>query len=259
MRFKLILQVNANSFGNQLPINYQYELSAAIYRILSCSNAEYSYWLHENGFVADHKRFKLFTFSNLIIPRLAVQKETERLVIKSDIVEWYISFLPEKSTQRFIEGVFMEQTFQIGDKISVVEFKVKEIQALPPLHYQEVLSFETLSPVTISHRISEKVTNYLSPESPFYKKAILTGLLARYKAFYGKDYVGSLDFDFQVLNQPRSALVKIKSGTPQQIFVRGYRYKFTVRLSSELMKVMYEAGLGEKGSVGFGFIKRINL
>lgn len=35
MRFKLQLEVNKRAFGNRLPINYQYEQSAAIYRILA--------------------------------------------------------------------------------------------------------------------------------------------------------------------------------------------------------------------------------
>lgn len=257
MRFKLTLQVNTTKFGNRLPINYQYELSAAIYRILSHSNMEYASWLHENGFVADNKHFKLFTYSNLIIPQYKIEKEKERLIIESNTIEWYISFLPEKSTQRFIEGVFMDQTIQIGDKVSTVEFRVKEIQALPPIEYQEVLSFETLSPVTISHRITVKQTNYLSPDNPLYKSAILTGLLARYKAFYDQEYSGPLFIDLQLLNKPKSALVKIKSGTPQQIYVRGYRYKFTITLPIELMKIMYESCLGEKGSVGFGCLKKI--
>ena len=35
MRFKLILEVNKKAYGNIIPINYQYEQSAAIYKILS--------------------------------------------------------------------------------------------------------------------------------------------------------------------------------------------------------------------------------
>ena len=34
MRFKLVLAVKADSFGNILPVRYQYELSAAVNRRL---------------------------------------------------------------------------------------------------------------------------------------------------------------------------------------------------------------------------------
>ena len=106
MRFKITLQVNSRAFGRSLPLNYMYELSSAVYRILSKSNVDYSSWLHGNGFEADHKRFKLFTFSRFVIPRYEIDKENQRLNILSDEIDWYIAFLPEKSTRQFIEGVF---------------------------------------------------------------------------------------------------------------------------------------------------------
>ena len=49
MRFKLQLEVNKRAFGNRLPINYQYEQSSAIYRILARADKDYATWLHENG------------------------------------------------------------------------------------------------------------------------------------------------------------------------------------------------------------------
>ena len=45
MRFKLILEVNKRAFGGMLPINYQYEQSAAIYKILSGADEAYASWL----------------------------------------------------------------------------------------------------------------------------------------------------------------------------------------------------------------------
>lgn len=254
MRFKLILQVQPLISGCELPINYLYECSAATYRILSLSDERYSLWLHENGFVAERKRFKLFTFSNLIVPLYGIDKHRQRLIIKSDTVEWYISFLPEKSTQQFIEGVFRQQCFRIADKISGVEFLVREVQIMPTLGYQEEMCFETLSPVCVSRRRNDGKSDYLSPADPSYVRGLLTGLLARYKAYYGKEYEGEIYCDFQVLNEPKPVLVKIKVGTPQQTFVKGYRYRFKVRLPEELMKIGYESGIGEKGSLGFGMI-----
>jgi len=35
MRFKLVLSVKSESFGSVLPVSYQYELSAAVYRRIS--------------------------------------------------------------------------------------------------------------------------------------------------------------------------------------------------------------------------------
>lgn len=254
MRFRLTLQILPRVLGTEIPINYSYELSAAIYRILSRSDENYSLWLHENGFITGGKRFKLFTFSNLIVPQYGIHKERQRLIIKSDTIEWYISFLPEKSTRQFIEGVFQQQSFRIADKISGVEFLVREVQVMPPLNFQEEMCFETLSPVCVSKRRDDGNSDYLSPTDPSYARGLLTGFLARYKAYYGKEYEDDVYCDFQVLDEPKPVLVKIKAGTPQQTFVKGYRYRFKVKLPEVLMRIGYESGWGEKGSLGFGMI-----
>lgn len=257
MRFKLVLQVRPSVWGRSIPISYQYELSCAIYRILSSSDPQFASWLHSNGFTADNKIFRLFTFSHLNVPKYNIDKEQQRLIVLSDTVNLSITFLPQISTRKFIEGVFMEKCFQIGDKISGVEFMVREIQVMPPLEYKEEMNFETLSPACISKKREDGKMDYLSPTHSLYTKGLLTGLLARYKAFFQREYEGETFCDFQVLTEPKPVLIKIKSGTPQQTFVKGYRFKFKIRLPEELMNIMYESGFGEKGSMGFGMVKEI--
>ena len=62
MTFNIFLNINKKGV---LPINYQYPLSAAIYRIISKGDKEYANLLHEKGY---GKGFKLFTFSQLNVP-----------------------------------------------------------------------------------------------------------------------------------------------------------------------------------------------
>lgn len=255
MRFRLKLELLPNVMGREIPINYQYELSAAIYRILAKADQAYAAWLHDNGFVVEGKRFKLFTFSRLLVPEYGIDKERQRLVIKSDTVEWNIGILPEKSTQQFIQGVFNDQCFQIADRVSGAAFAIREVQVMPPLAYAPVMEFQTLSPICVSQRNEFGKTDYLSPDVPNYAEGLLTGLLARYKALYGYDYEGEVSIDFQLIGKAKPVLVKIKAGTPAQTFVKGYQYRFRLALPEELMRIAYEGGLGEKCSLGFGMIK----
>lgn len=60
MIFQLIL--NKNKSNAVIPINYQYPLSAAIYKILQKGDSEYAQFLHEEGY---GKGYKFFTFSDL--------------------------------------------------------------------------------------------------------------------------------------------------------------------------------------------------
>lgn len=255
MRFKLTLQIQPEVMGRELPINYQYPLQGVIYHTLEKSDLQFSTWLHENGYQQNGKRFKLFTFSNLIVPQYGIDKQRERLIVKSDFVMLYITFLPEKSTQQFIQGLFQQQTFQVADRISGVQFLVREIQVMPSLDYQPDMIFRTMSPVCVSFRNERGYMDYLSPTDPRYEQGILTGLLDRYNTIYGTPFNGTPYCHLQLLNEPKSSLVRIKAGTPSETRVRGYRYQFKLDLPEELMHIAYESGLGEKGSMGFGMIE----
>ena len=214
MRFKLTLQLQSEVMGREIPINYQFPLQAAIYKTLANSDAEFATWLHENGYQQDGKRFKLFTFSNLIVPQYGIDKVSERLEVKSDYVTLFISFLPEKSTQKFIQGIFNNRIIQIADHLSGVQFVVHEIQVMSPLDYKPDMVFRTLSPICISLRNDHGHMDYLTPNDSRYELGILTGLLARYNVIHGEPFSGDSYCHLQLLNEPKSSLVRIKAGTP---------------------------------------------
>jgi CRISPR-associated endoribonuclease Cas6 len=253
MRFKLSLHIDKSVFGDKLPLNYTYELSSVVYKIFSKSDKEFAIWLHENGFSSGNKKFKLFTFSRLHVPLFRI--EGEFMHILSDTVEWQISFLPERSTLEFISGVFQNQTFELGTRQANVRFNVYEISVMPPPIFPETMEFETLSPICISLRRENEKVDYLSPDNPEALPIIRQNLLNKYFAFHGKEYDSKFDFNFEVLSKPKSVLVTIKSNTPQQTRVRGFMCRFRMTAPLELMKVAYDAGVGEKGSTGFGMVK----
>jgi CRISPR-associated endoribonuclease Cas6 len=64
MRFKLTLYTR--QIQPQLTLNYQYPLSAAVYKIIERSDAAFSELLHNTGYGKGHKSFKLFTFSDIL-------------------------------------------------------------------------------------------------------------------------------------------------------------------------------------------------
>lgn len=256
MRFKLTLEVNKYAFGNTLPINYQYEASAAVYRILSRASEEYAEWLHNNGFkLGNGKQFKLFCFSRLKIEKRQILPKEERINILCNTVEWQISFLPEISTEKFVQGIFANQTLEIGDKVSVVQFHVRNVEVLPEPKYTEEMEFSTMSPICLRCKQEDGSVKYLSPSDTNASRAILTGLLSRYEAFYGKPFGTIPDYQFTVLNEPKSVLVKLKAGTLEETKERGYMCQFRMKAPIELMKIMYESGCGEESAMGFGCVK----
>lgn len=89
MRFIITLRVNARKFGRLLPLNYQYEMSAAIYKTLSSCSEDFASWLHDNGFKTDEgKQFKLFTFSRFNIPSFRIIKQSNQLELKQTLLRF---------------------------------------------------------------------------------------------------------------------------------------------------------------------------
>ena len=254
MRFKITLNIDNTTFRNRLPLNYQYEMSAALYKILYSANEEYAAWLHNNGYLADKLTFKLFTFSRLQIQNYRIKPPF--IVIQSDTVEWLISFLPEQSTQEFIQGLFKEQSFDLGNRQANVRFQVKSVETVPPPEFEETMIFETLSPACIVFKRDDGGEDYIAPDNPQASEQVKINLLNKYKAFMGEDFPET-DFPFalKALTAPKSSLIAIKSGTPQETKIRGFMCKFQLTAPVELIKIAYECGVGGKNSQGFGMVK----
>jgi len=255
MRFKLNLKIESQVFGNQLPINYQYELSAWIYRIIAQGDRYYAGWLHQNGFSEKHRNFRLFVFSHLISSNIKVEKD--RLILNSDQASFYLSLLPEKSTEAFIKGIFREQQFSLGDKVSKVQFAVQQIELIPPPDFTNSFIFKTLSPVVFSIRQENSShPRYVSPDENDYGQLIINNLKEKYNSFYRQPFEGDPNCKFELLSPIRSKLIRIKAGTKDATQVRGFLYTFRFDADKDLLKIMYEAGMGEKNAQGFGCIEQ---
>ncbi len=260
MRFKLTLFL-INSFGRKLPLNYQYEQSAAIYRILAQANEEYTTWLHENGYkLTSGKSFKLFSYSRFGIEKYRILKQSAELEILSDNVVWYISFLPEKSTEQFITGIFNNQQFEVGTRRSNVRFQVQNIEVIPLPVFTETMTYRTLSPVCLALKQEKGYEQYISPAHPEARRLIRLNLLDKYKASTGDNFpISDFPFEIDVLDEPKSSLITIKANTPEESRVRGFMCRFTLTAPVELQKILYESGCGGKNSQGFGMVEADTL
>jgi len=260
MRFRITLRVDRERFGDLMPINYQYELSAWIYKVLAKSDAKYSAWLHDNGYsYTEAKAFKFFCFSQLQFHGFDILPQQERIKVVGDLVDWYVSFIPDKGTESFVKGLLGNNTIIIGDDKSKVAFKIINVEGLYPIRYYDKMTFEAISPVCMKRHLTDGKIEYLSPKDEGYKDLMLQNLISKYSAFYGKEYFSEYDdFVFEPdLSRVKSALITIKANTPEQTKVRGFKFRFTVKGDPKLMKFIYEGGVGSSNSIGFGFVKEV--
>ncbi|MFL1683515.1 CRISPR-associated endoribonuclease Cas6 [Coprobacter secundus] len=254
MRFKLILSVKPESFGNVLPVSYQYELSSCIHRKLTDNMGLYVEWLQQNGFISDlSSRYRLFSISNFYIPRIKV--EVDRLCILARRVQLWISFLPVRGTRELVEQIFLGQDLLIGDRHSKVEFVVDEIMEIEDPDYKQTMDYLSLSPIVFANVRPNRSIEYIGPDSPEYQDILLDTILEKYEYFYRKEFPHNLQFGFELITPPKRKGIFIKRFTPDETKIIGYMYKFRLTLHPTLHRLIYNTGLGEKINLGFGCVE----
>ena len=246
-----------------IPISYQYEISSWIYHTLREGNQKYAKWLHEQGYKSGNRYFKNFTFSGLNITKFKVIRD--RLQIQSDQIELIISFAINPALENFIEGLFQEQCISLGDKLSKVNLRVSFIETLSEPVFKKSMTFRTISPICVSHYTGSKYPIYLNPNNDHYQELLIKNLLAKYNSIrlaMEKDSIvqsiAPVELSFNVVNSKervKSKLIKIKANTPQESKVRGFHFTFTISAPVFLLKIGYQAGFGEKNSLGFGCVE----
>jgi CRISPR-associated endoribonuclease Cas6 len=241
-----------------LPLNYQYPVSAWIYKVLSTANKEFADMLHDNGYrLLNGKTFKLFTFSRLQFP-----KHTWKIIPGSDRMQiwsrnaWLtISFqLPEQS-ENFVMGLFKEQHAFIGDKVSGIDMNVENLEILDVNKItQENISLKAITPIVLGLDIEgEENEQYVTPVHPGYRDVFLNNLIDKYKATGKTNYAtGDLDLKIKKL-YAKTAMQVIKANTDAETKVKAYYFDFEITAPKEIIEVGLNAGFGSMNSLGFGF------
>jgi CRISPR-associated endoribonuclease cas6 len=254
MRFKLILTVKSEVFGNVLPASYQYELSSCIHRKIMEQEELCATWLARNGFSAlSDYHTRLFSISNFYIPKIKVDRD--RLCILARRVQLWISFLPTRGTEELVRTIFQNAVLMIGDKISRVEFVVDEIVPCLPPDDGETQEYLALSPIVFVKRNGGGGFEYVGPDCPEYGDLFLNSVLNRYEAIYGVPYEGDPKFKFELLSEPKRKGIVVMRFTPSENKVIGFMYKFRLTLDPVLQHLIYETGLGDRTHFGFGCIE----
>ena len=266
MRFQLTLTCEPPQY---LPFNYQYPLSAWIYKTFNEGDPAFAEWLHSQGYTNGNHHYKLFTFSWLQIPKVRPMPEQQCLAIDSDTVSFVFSLPMEDAAETFIKGLFQRQLCDIGVGSLRARFRVQQVEKLPAPEFGSAASFRCLSPIVLSRPHTEHgklKAKYLSPEDEGYQQQLINNLIQRYQTAVKYQYQANApdyellndpnnhDFAFELLSKPRSKLVTVKEKTAKATKLKGYQFHFRLTAPRALLQFAYDAGIGEKGSLGFGCV-----
>ena len=256
MRLKLILQHKPNQ---ALPINYNYLISAWIYKTLGNADQEFANWLHENGFGFGGKKYKLFTFSSLQPQWFDIDPKRQLFILSKPPTVLELSFFVDETLKHLITGLFQNQKFSLGDLNHQVDFEVSAIEILQNPAFTNTMRFKTMTPVFISQNVEgDKNGQFLSPEDESYEAIFFQNLQRKISALnYSTGPLENLVFShsFRLLSRPRSKMLHIKGSNK-----RGYLYDFEITAPVEMIEMGYFAGFGGQNSAaGMGMVRRLRL
>ncbi|PLV58063.1 CRISPR-associated endoribonuclease Cas6 [Thermotoga sp. KOL6] len=231
----------------RIPINYNYFLSSFIYSKIASQNEHFASFLHKFGY---GKRFKFFTFSQLFFEH----KEVEGTCIHVFPGKgWWFIASPLVDFVRYLFSALMENPIvRLGSSEFIVQ-KVEVEKRLPDL---EEYQFVMISPLVLSvpeDKYGKLVHTYLTPEDERFYEVFKKNLVRKYEIFYGETPKGDIeiipDWDYIHSKGKITKRIKIKNS-----FVRAVVFPFKVKGTKKLIEIGYEAGFGEKNSMGFGMV-----
>lgn len=249
MRIQILADVDN---GITIPINYNHLLVGAIYRFLSESNPEYATFLHNEGYHADKKRFKLFTFSQLMAER--------RRILGTEIqfgstLTWFVSSPIEQFLSHFADTLLTEGRLCIGQH----RLRIRDVKVPRVPRFRTEMTFRCLSPIVMSairENNGQRRTHYCLPDDPDLSELIRQNLLRKHQAIHGRTPQNDtlfFHFDDRYIHRKQGRVTRLVDF--KGIKVRGTLCPFRVSGSVTLIQVGYECGFGDKNSAGFGMVE----
>ena len=250
------------------PYNYQYALHSAIYSLINESSAEYSKFLHDNGYIKDgiNKKFKFFTFSKL---KFFPKRREKKGFYNVKKIQFIFSSFMDKSLKHLILGIFSNQRIKLNLGGKECCFTLATVDIQPEPIFRKYEKFICLSPIAVTTiKIDENgkrkqhFLNYMIPEEKnHFVENLQKNMINKYETIhnikYQKfNYPFNFSFDVDYIKKKRSNITKLiefKNG----IKIKALEAPFSIEADPKLIELGYECGWGEKNSAGFGCVEQI--
>ncbi len=229
-----------------IPIHYNYLIQAAIYAALP---EEMAKRLHDEGFTAGKRSFRLFSFSRLM-GRFNLNRNAGTISFPEEI-SFVITSPDKKIFLALVNNLLTKGRMHLDQSLLVID----EVRFDEQVAEDEVLIVRTLSPVvaysTLLRPEGGKYTCYYQPGEGEFDKLITSNLAKKFEALHGHQPPEG-KVRVRPLDRPRLHVTKYK-GT----VVKGYTCRLKLNGPRELLQMALDAGLGGKGSQGYGCVEKV--
>ena len=231
-----------------LPIHYGYYIQSLLYNSIS---PELAGILHEKGFPVGKRKFKLFTFSRIFgkyrVHRAGLDPRRGNKITFSSPLRIVVSSSMKEFIEEVGEELIRRESVEIySQRVALNSVEVSDF----PINC-DMLKIKMLSPVTVYSTLStsdgKKKTYYYSPFESDFSRLISENARKKFRAFYGKEPEGKIHLAPLNVNMSNQSIISYK-GT----VIKGWMGIYELSGDIELMKLVYDAGLGGKNPQGFG-------
>lgn len=219
----------------EIPLNYNYQLQSAIYSKLKEVGAS-DFW-HDSGF-GEKETFKFFVFSPLsgnykIVDKKIIFQDKINLEIRSPFFEFC------DDLQRSIE---LNPTIKIFNQVLHVSgafFNNRHINS-------DSVIFKTISPIMLSEKTEAEKTVFIKPVSPDFVYRLQENFYKKYKAVFDGQ---PPELKIELLEEGKKVVTRYK-----EIWLTGYHCTLKITGPDHALEFIYNTGLGERNSQGFGLM-----
>ena len=247
MRIKFVFEKEKGLI--KLPISYQQNLQAMIYKNLS---DKISSFIHDEGFKYEKRRFKLFCFSRLF-GRHKLDLINKNILFKGQI-SFYLSTPYSLLAEDFTENIVKMADVNIGrNRVYLTSVEVFTKRIVKDEIYVKMISPFTMYS-TFKKDNGEKIVYYYTPFDKEFQELIRKNIIKKYIAFYGKrpdleDFI----IEPVLVSEKRNINVVFY----KNFLIKAWDGIYKISGSRDLMEFSYNTGIGAKNSQGFGMWEEI--
>jgi CRISPR-associated endoribonuclease Cas6 len=186
-----------------------------------------------------------------------------QLNISSPIIDNFV--------RNVVIGSLTKGNFKIATKNAHLNLEIEQMSEIPQPVFTTTCNFKLLSPLVLSTKI-ERDNKLTQHYFEYYEdineinRVFNNNLINKYELIYNKEYIGEplkfnwlTDYIQKQLKNNKSIkrLIKIDKPNGGAINIIANNIPFSVSGNIDLINVGYQAGFGEKNSMGFGMVQLI--
>lgn len=243
MQIKLLFKLNEPI---TLPLGYQYALQSLIYKIIQVGDADYSEFLHSEGYPGLSSNLKLFTFGMIS----GKNKINRTHITFYDSIEFEVRCVMEDFFNAFLKGLDTSDIWDLNHN----PIKLERADIYNLIIEGSDITISMISPLTIHiTRIlnDQKKTLYLNPLNYEIQDLLSQNTRNKIAAAYGVD----IDEDVTFICESLKRSDKIVTSFKNKIKITGWMGNYQLKAPPQVLTLLYNTGLGDRNSQGFGMFE----